>query len=97
MSSINPNAVNGFLANPCTPTTCTVYDKWGLHCACTCSYSDASDHFVANCLQSLNISFTVLILTVNVLKAMIFFAIFWVALSSSVSFFTGVAPPSITR
>ena len=97
VSSINPNAVNGFLANPCTPTTCIWYDKWGLHCACTCSYYDASDHFVTNRLQSLNISFTILILTMkHLLNVMNFSLILW-DVSSRVSLFTGVAPPPITR
>lgn len=53
--------------------------------------------FVTNCLQSLNISFTVLILTMKRLTATRFSILDANALSSRVPLFTGVAPPPITR
>ena len=59
VSSINPNAVNGFLANPCSPN-----EDYIVH-AHAVILMLVTFIFVTNCLQSLNISFTVLILTMK--------------------------------
>lgn len=90
VSSINPNAVNGFLANPCSPN-----EDYIVH-AHAVILMLVTFIFVTNCLQSLNISFTVLILTMKRLNVMNFSLILW-DVSSRVSLFTGVAPPPITR
>ena len=66
VSSINPNAVNGFLANPCTPN-----EDYIVH-AHAVILMLVTFIFVTNCLQSLNISFTVLILTMKRLNVMSF-------------------------